>query len=178
MKKLHKTKQGIHTQLLGKELTDSIPEGYEVFYDHGDLNGRIIAYYDEYSRATQLSFVDIAVIDKKQREAIILCEVEERIPAPKKILGDIITLILAEKIRYKNLDYVIYSPYLVFGFKVKEKGKKVSQVFNLINRLEDALNTSLKSRVRIITSEELDLLREFLKKEFFEIINNRENYIS
>ena len=149
---------GFHTQLLGKELVNIIPDGYEVFYDHGDLEGRIIAYYDSYSRATQLSFVDIAVIDKKRREAKILCEVEESFPTPKKILGDLVTLILAEKIRYRGFDYFIYSPYLIFGFRIREKGKKINQVFKLIDRLGDVIERDLVSKIRIISCENLDVI--------------------
>ncbi len=161
--------QGIHTQLLGKELAGIIPADYEVFYDHGELEGRIVAYYGRLSRITQLSFVDIAVVSKIRREVAILCEVEERIPTPKKILGDLVSLLLAEKIRYKNLDYAVRAPYLIFGFKVKERGRKADQALNLIKRFESVLNVSL-NRVKIVTCEDLDTLRETLKKEFLQIL--------
>ncbi|RLI81076.1 hypothetical protein DRP07_08060, partial [Archaeoglobales archaeon] len=97
---------GRYTRILGERLKERLEkEGYDVFYDHGDQKHRIVAYFKDYSRKYFLSFVDIAIV--KGEEVKVLCEIEETSSNPKKILGDLVSILLAEKLRYAGLEYYV-----------------------------------------------------------------------
>jgi len=147
---------GKYTRLLGERLKEKLEgKDYEVFYDHGDQKHRIVAYFNDYSRKNLLSFVDIAIT--KGEEVKVLCEIEETSSNPKKILGDLVSIMLAEKIRYAGLEYSISSPHVILGLYAKEKGVKRYQTENILNRFYEnfALN---REKIKVIFAEDLEWL--------------------
>jgi|GEM_PF-1025465 hypothetical protein len=159
---------GKYTQILGERLKERLEkDGYEVFYDHGDQKHRIVAYFKDYSRRYFLSFIDIAVV--RNEEVKVLCEIEETSSNPKKVLGDLISILLAEKLRYGSLEYYVISPYVVLGLYAKEKGVKRYQTENILNRFCEIFGVD-RGKIVVIFAEDLDWLIDLVEKTVLELI--------
>jgi hypothetical protein len=133
MKQGGKMKHGQYTARLGKILTRSLREKVdvdaEVFYDHGDKSEPNVCqptpYFEKYCAATTLANIDLVIISQNNKE-IMLCEIEEEGANPKKIIGDVVALFLAEGIRIKNEDYRLDDfdqIHLILGIVIKRRGK-------------------------------------------------------
>ena len=71
---------------------------FDILYDHGSSSGRIVCYVgDSNKRGAQLSYLDIAVVEKNSDQAIALIEIEETANRPKTIIADIFAFLLGEK---------------------------------------------------------------------------------
>jgi hypothetical protein len=159
---------GKYTQILGERLKERLEkDGYEIFYDHGDLKHRIVAYFKDYSRRYFLSFVDIVVI--RNEEVKVLCEIEETSSNPKKVLGDLLSILLAEKLRYGGVEYNVISPYIVLGLYAKEKGIKLYQTESILNRFCEIFDIN-RERIRIIFAENLDRMIDSVEKTILELV--------
>jgi len=162
---------GKYTRVLGERLKETLEEklgkDYEVFYDHGDQKHRIVAYFNDYSRKNFLSFIDIAITEGE--EVKVLCEIEETSSNPKKILGDLVSILLAEKIRYAGLEYSISSPYVILGLHAKERGVKRYQTENILNKFYE--NFALdRERIKVIFAEDLEWLIRSVEETILAVI--------
>ena len=76
--------------------------GYDVYYDHGkkgDFVGKIaVSINKDLGRVKEISQMDIAVINKKSNKVIALVEIEETTDNPKKLIGDIFSIIMGNSI--------------------------------------------------------------------------------
>ena len=102
------TKQGLETGKFGGWLTEymqSLPR-YQVYFDHGDKSrySNVLATKGFYSKcgdvvtnANRLTDLDIVVIEPTGSAALVI-EIEERPCSPKKILGDILALMLCNRL--------------------------------------------------------------------------------
>ncbi len=159
---------GNFTQLLGQRLKERLnKDGYKVLYDHGDGKHRIVSYFKEYSRKYWLSFVDATII--RDHEVKIVCEIEESSSTPKKILGDFVSLMMAEKMRYEETDYSMDSPYIILGIYAKKKGVKRYQIENMLIRFGDIFNFDIK-RIKLIFEEDLEQLIIAVEREIYDIL--------
>lgn len=101
---------GHRTSLFGQELATLLAEkrpDLRVFYDHGDASnpnvGKIYAHVGKGpSRATNLAEVDVMVVNE-DNEILLLIEIEEEASlGPKKILGVLMAILLAESFSFSG----------------------------------------------------------------------------
>lgn len=80
-----------------------------VYHDHaGQPRQRLWAYYGtEAHRWNTLSAVDILVGNTLTREAALIIEIEETAASPKKLLGDVFSVALADRVATRDGDYGI-----------------------------------------------------------------------
>lgn len=148
-----------YTARLGRILTNTLKEkvgvAVKVFYDHGRRAETNVckptSYFDECSRVSTLSHIDIAILGANERE-IFLCEIEEEGASPKKIIGDVIALLLAEGIRIKNRDYLLKNfnkIYFFLGIKAEEKSKSAVKADELRARLQEIIKPKYLNKISI-----------------------------
>lgn len=119
---------GRYTADLGEKLEEwlrsqDLPD-LKVYYDHGRKGlSKVVPYFGEYSRATTLSFVDFAVVDTACRQALVLCELEEEGASPKKVIGDIGNLLMAEWLCIGGQRYSFDYSHVIVGICVRDGGK-------------------------------------------------------
>lgn len=98
---------GANTGVFGYWLTQYLKglPGYQdllVYYDHGDPKEsmNVVAikgiYGESVSLISQLAQVDVLVA-QPDREILVLVEIEERFSSPKKIAGDVFTLLMCNR---------------------------------------------------------------------------------
>lgn len=162
---------GKYTKKLGKRLTDILEKnsvGVQVFYDHGDSFEsnvcRSVPYFGKYSRDSTLAHVDIAIVDREAKKAKVLCEIEETKGHAKKIIGHMITFLLAEKVRIWYVDYDLDETFLLLGLKSAEKAEKIKERIQtivkpeLVNRAEKIQIICNKDNEKLINSVEKEIL--------------------
>jgi len=104
-------KPGKDTGIFGEWLDDQMNTvyknlGYSVFYDHGDRvkNPNVVAikgiFGDTVSNVNRLADIDVLVVNK-EGEVVLLIEIEERGMSPKKLIGDIFTILMCNRIAIK-----------------------------------------------------------------------------
>jgi hypothetical protein len=114
---------------------------YKIYYHHGKDKEKEpnfcepTPFFDKCSNASKLSYVDIAVINGSDR-AILVCEIEEGGAEPKKIIGDIINIVLSDQIRIQGRDYY-YDDNIVFilGTNVNPIGAGEEKTQNICQKL-------------------------------------------
>lgn len=81
--------------------------GYSVFYDHGDRSKypNVVAvkgfYGDIVSNFNRMADIDVLVVNKED-EVVLLIEIEENGMSPKKLIGDIFTILMCNTIAVKK----------------------------------------------------------------------------
>jgi len=161
---------GEFTAILGERLKKRL-EGYEVYYDHGGGNSRIPVYFGDYSRMNILSFVDIVVL--KDDGVKVICEIEETASTPKKVLGDLVSILIGEKIRCDRTDYQLSSPAIIIGLRAKEKGVKSYQISGILDRISRVFGLDLE-RVTLIFSEEPERLIDNVEKSILKFLESND----
>lgn len=77
-------------------------QGYWVYYDHGpaaEFVGKIVVSYDEnLTKKSEISQLDIAIIEKKSNKAIALIEIEESVSNQKTLIGDFFAVLIGNSI--------------------------------------------------------------------------------
>ena len=101
--------EGSRGQLTGRMAREITPyweeHGYSVLYDHDPSSenvGKIVSSFGEqpYSRRTQLSHVDIAIVEKISDRVFALIEIEETTDKPKTFLGDVFGVLMGDYISF------------------------------------------------------------------------------
>ena len=81
-------------------------KGYRLFYDHDsskDNVGKIVSWFgDTYNRESELSQLDIAIVEKESDKALALIEIEETNDAPKTFMGDLFGVLLGDHISFRG----------------------------------------------------------------------------
>lgn len=112
----------------------------------------------------KLAFVDIAIADNNKMMKV-LCEVEESYSPPKKIIGDIVDVLLSDNILINGEEYLYHlKPHLfIVLFKVGTNLKKYEK---LVAEIQKRVQSKTKWEVKIIhkNTENLDEYAEDLKK--------------
>ncbi len=103
---------GVLTARLAIELRMEYGEkGYDIFHDHrGDVKedpeyvGKIVSWLlkGTNSRETELSQLDIAIVEKGSRHTIALIEIEETSGKPKTLLGDAMAALVGQEFQFKG----------------------------------------------------------------------------
>ena len=137
---------GLYTGEIGYKLYKKYVNGFHmIYYDHGKNKKNEPNYchptpfFDDCSRTSTLSYVDVAVVNRKTNLIELIAEIEESGAEPKKIIGDIVNIILSEQIRIKGKDYEYGDIVFILGIKAnpmggaEEKTKMVCQKLTQIN---------------------------------------------
>ncbi len=81
-------------------------KGYEVLSDHSPKKeniGKIASWFGErFSRETELSQLDIAIVEKDSSKAIALIEIEETSDRPKTFLGDVFGVLMGDHVCFEG----------------------------------------------------------------------------
>jgi hypothetical protein len=176
-------KDGVATGEFGRWLADEITkcsrcQGYLVYYDHGEPSEdpRVAAvkgfYGETVTNENRLADVD-AIVAKPDGELIAVIEIEERPLVPKKLLGDVFTLLMCNRFAVREGDGQRYfevgeETELIVAGVVSAKGKGLEKVRNVIEpRLsgfegpEDGIRLE---KVILVVEAELGLVIQALKK--------------
>lgn len=143
---------GIETGVFGAWLTEQValakPDaGYRVFFDHGQShvpnagNSTAVAikgfYGQQVSNANRLADVDIAIVDVNKRVKLLI-EIEEHSASPKKIVGDLFTVAMCNRVEVKqgnqsHLFLITPETMLFVAGIINPKGNKLPQLHDLIH---------------------------------------------
>lgn len=81
-------------------------KGYDVLYDHSSTKvnvGKIVSWFgDKYGRESELSQIDIAIVEKGSDKVLALMEIEETNDAPKTFMGDLLGVFLGDHISFRG----------------------------------------------------------------------------
>lgn len=81
-------------------------KGYDVLYDHDSTKenvGNIVSWFgDKHGRESELSQLDIAIIEKGSDKAFALIEIEETNDTPKTLMGDVLGVLLGDHISFRG----------------------------------------------------------------------------
>jgi hypothetical protein len=144
---------GHYTAEMGAELETWIhSQDYShmrVYYDHGKRGmSKVVPFFGRYSRASTLAFVDCAVVDTVRRKAIALCEIEEHGASPKKVIGDVCNLLMAEWLCIGGQRYSFDDAYVILGVCVNTGGQSEEKAKAICRR---ARRMATSKRLRGLT---------------------------
>lgn len=181
-------KQGIETGRFGQWLVErfaAIPRPMNIFYDHGDRVAdsahvtAILGFHGNgMTNLERLTDVDIAIATP-ENEIVLLMEIEEREFSPKKLLGDILAVLLCSGFRAKprgthSILKVTPKTRFIFAGTVPDKGKRLRRIKEVVlprlgglGRLPSGLDPA---NVELIVSHTLSLALERLKKRTEELL--------
>jgi hypothetical protein len=97
-------RHGEITGAVGSQLTSDLwAQGYGVMYDHGTGGGENVGVTsawigDEKKKDNRLAEIDVVIYARKERNAVLLVEIEESGDNPKKIIGAALATLLADNI--------------------------------------------------------------------------------
>jgi hypothetical protein len=145
---------GAYTKALGESLVRFLDEhptsDVEVHFDPSRGRGaQIVSFWGDFSSATALSRLDLAIVHTVEQRALVLAEIEEEGARPKAIIGDVCSLLLADKIRIKSKDYDFSHAVFLFGIKTKERGSSLSKARNLQLRISQAIRSEFLRNIEL-----------------------------
>lgn len=120
------SKHGLLTAKVAREISPFWDErGFYVLYDHDLSNknvGKIMSRFGEsYGRSTQLSHIDIAIVEKNSDRVFALIEIEETTNKPKSILGDVFGILMGEHISFGKERPLLVNEQTILAIFVKSK---------------------------------------------------------
>ena len=183
-------KQGIETGRFGKWLyeyneTRELP--FEIYYDHGNkaLDSNVAVpkgfYGERVSNLTRLADVDI-IVGSQDRRAILLIEIEERPVSPKKILGDVLAIMMCNSFAVKagktqKKEYrVAEDTSLILACYFEDKGYRMNKTETLSKRLKefDGFPEGISSRnITFILENRLPKLIVTLRESVIKSLESR-----
>jgi hypothetical protein len=128
--KLEETTSNRHGQITARVAREISPyweeRGYQVLYDHdpaGEAVGKVVSSFGDlpYDRNTQLSHVDIAIVEKDTNKVFALIEIEETTDKPKTILGDILGVLMGEHVSFGKQRPLLVDEQTILVVLVKSK---------------------------------------------------------
>jgi len=160
--------QGKMTREIGDCLRDKVADTHPdvaVFYDHGQSGNRNVCQPTtymgrRYGTDATLSGVDIVAV--KNKKVIVVVEIEESGVRPKKVLGDVFGVVLADSMRIKGNRYLIDGATIVIAVLHDAKGKKGAKYRRMERHLARYFSrqpSTSVSKVRILLCSAEDLVR-------------------
>jgi hypothetical protein len=168
-------KQGVETEVFGAWLTEylqSSPQhrGYKVYFDHGDKckYSNVLAikafYGDAVSNSNRLADLDIVVV-RPDGVADLVVEIEERPSSPKKILGDVLALMLCNSLAVRidgeqNYLKLSQETTLIVAGVQPGKGRRLIKIETVIEPRLHTLVAPADSidpkRIRLLFDQQID----------------------
>jgi len=123
--------------------------GYDVLFDHGysgETVGKIVSWFGEsHSRETQLSQIDIAIVEKTSNNVFALIEIEETNDKPKTFLGDVFGVLLGDHIQFggkRELFVNENTALFVFGKSETAHKERVEYLRNRVLKIKTGLSSA------------------------------------
>jgi hypothetical protein len=116
---------------------------YGVYYDQGwarqnELSGTLpTPYFALPSRTSTLSAVDLVIVNRLTSEAELIVDVEDSGAEPKKLLGAVLNVALADAIRVGGERYAMGKAWLLLGIRANAQGGAPEKVARLSRQLTD-----------------------------------------
>jgi|GEM_PF-6352403 len=150
------SKAGSRTKKIVQSLRDNLArqaryKDIEVFYDHGGKSDPAVCEPTplmgrEYGRDAKLAAVDIAVLRKGNVSVVV--EVEESKAEPKRVLGDIFSVVLSSGMQIQGKRYGVKGVTVVIAILLSGDGQKQRQFSRLEKLLKGSLDQHKPSTVR------------------------------
>jgi hypothetical protein len=176
---------GHYTAELGERLEDWLKgqnrENFKVYYDHGPKGmSKVVPFFRPHSRASTLAFVDCAVVDTVRQHALVLCEIEEEGASPKKVIGDICNLFLAEALCIGGEEYSFDGIPVILGVCVQEGGLSGVKARELGRRIESLMKPGSPRHleVRVLPETDCDALVDTVFDEICNVIKGSRSCVS
>jgi hypothetical protein len=144
----------------GKHLQDYLKDkGYDVLYDHGDLSnknvGTIISWYGDGKRPereTELSQLDLAIVELSSNKVMALIEIEETNDRPKTYLGDVFCALVGDQINFREKSLLIgrWTTLMIVGFSKEPHVKRNQHILAKVERIKAALGSKNSSIGKVI----------------------------
>jgi hypothetical protein len=182
--------QGYRTGEFGYWLTQhlaTIPRyrDYVVYYDHGDSqsepNVAVIHGFcgSEVTNVTRLAEVDV-MIATPDGELVLLIEIEEREISPKKLLGDLLALLMCNGFAVKtNISHQYFriapNTRLVVAGVVPCKGSRPRKITEVIEprlaELDGLSNSISPNNIQFVFEDSIETTVSVLKKRTHELLH-------
>jgi hypothetical protein len=143
-----------------KHLQDFLKDkGYDVLYDHGDLSnknvGTIVSWYGDGKkpeRETELSQLDLAIVEPSSNKVIALIEIEETNKSPKTYLGDIFGTLMGDQIYFREKPLFVgrWTTLMIVGFSKEPHVKRNQHILAKVERIKPALSSKNSSIGKVI----------------------------
>lgn len=135
---------GRYTAELGRRLYARYRDTrHAVYYDHGRPADPHVCqptpFFARPSAATTLSYVDLAIVDEANGRVELLVEIEESGAEPKKIVGDVVNLALADGLRIQGRDYPLREIPLLLGLRTPPAGRRAAKARALCRLIAERL---------------------------------------
>jgi len=176
-------KHGEYTGKLGDRLSDEpVFEANSLFLaaDHGSKSKGIAVPYlgRTYSSATTLSHVDIAVIDlKRPQRAFLVCEIEEEKADPKKIIGDLFNIYMADYLsvrrQMRGEKFSLNNATVILGIRSSENSPPGKKAKNIVRKLSKILSEEVKAgkKIYLVFGQEYDELIDRTETKILKMTN-------
>ena len=134
-------------------------KGYAVLYDHGDSSnnnvGTIVSWYGDGKkpeRETELSQLDLAIVEQSSDKVIALIEIEETNDRPKTLLGDVFSVLIGDQINFreKSISVGRWTTLLIVGFSKEPHVKRNQHILAKVERIKPALSSKNSSIGKVI----------------------------
>lgn len=167
------------TARLGRMLERRIADlrhSLRVVYDHAEeTEHRIVSFVGQSSsRETSLSHVDIAIISEESDRAILLCEIEEKESEPKRIIGNLGAILLADYVSIAGKKYRIEGTQFVLGLKTHPRGMGKEKAETIQRLMTSRLKGEAPERIKIkvVCDEDRDGLLETVSTEIIRLLTS------
>ena len=134
-------------------------KGYDVLYDHGDLSntnvGTIVSWYGDGKkpeRETELSQLDLAIVELTSNKVLALIEIEETNDTPKTLLGDVFCTLVGDQINFreKSLLVGVWTTLIIVGFSRVSHEKRNQHILAKVERIKPSLSSKNSSIGKVI----------------------------
>jgi len=163
---------GLYTKELGARLYKKYEDTVHMIYcAHGEDKSKEPYYchptpfFDKYPDSITLSFVDIAFVNRSTNLIELMAEIEESDAEPKKIIGDIMSIILSEQVRIKREDYNYGDIVLILGRKTNPKGGAKEKTTRICQKLLPINEKIGNKKIELIPVFDNDLEKLITKVE-------------
>jgi hypothetical protein len=148
--------------------------GYFVLYDHDPSSknvGKIVSSFGKrpYGQSTQLSHIDIAIVEKSSDRVFALIEIEETTDKPKSLLGDVFGILMGEYISFgkeRPLSVDEHTALFVSGKSKVSHKERIDYILDKVKRFSSNLGTR-NSKI-----EKIDMKTFFTEHELKELLTN------
>ncbi len=146
-------KHGALTNDLGSSLEKELTgRGLTVYHDHGKESesvGEMSAFFgDVVHRDNKLAEVDIAILDK-QKEVILLIEVEENDDRPKTVIGDAMSTLLSDRVAFKSQKQELSDEVTLLILAKDSKVGHKKRIGEIKKRIDQMLGNPIINRLRL-----------------------------
>jgi hypothetical protein len=162
--------------MLERRLGSISDKSIKVIYDHGRKRmPKVIPYFGHYSTASTLSNLDCAVVRKNR--ILALCEIEEETATPKRIIGDICNVFMADRIRIGGDDFEFEGAHMFIGLRTREDGRGEEKAVLLKGLIANSIKKKMIHgvEIHIICDTKNDALIHSVADEIVEVVDGLRN---